>query len=163
MIAQRISMVSGVAQVQVMGAQKYAVRVQLDPNALASRGIGIDEAQQAVQKANVNLPTGTLYGPDKAFTVHATGQPTPAEAYRPLIVAYRNGSPLRLEEAGRVIASVENDKVASWFNNTRSIILSIQRQPGTSTVEVVDNIKRLLPAFRAQLPASVNLEILNDR
>ncbi len=111
MIAQRISMVSGVAQVQVMGAQKYAVRVQLDPNALATRGIGIDEAQQAVQKANVNLPTGTLYGPDKAFTVQATGQLTTAEAYRPIIVAYRNGSPVRLEELGRVIDSVENDKV----------------------------------------------------
>jgi hydrophobic/amphiphilic exporter-1 (mainly G- bacteria), HAE1 family len=163
MIAQRISMVSGVAQVQVMGAQKYAVRVQLDPNALATRGIGIDEAQQAVQKANVNLPTGTLYGPDKAFTVQATGQLTTAEAYRPIIVAYRNGSPVRLEELGRVIDSVENDKVASWFNNTRSIILSIQRQPGTNTVEVVDNIKRLLPSFSAQMPASVNLEILNDR
>jgi len=163
MIAQRISMVSGVAQVQVMGAQKYAVRVQLDPNALATRGIGIDEAQQAVQKANVNLPTGTLYGPDKAFTVQATGQLTTAEAYRPIIVAYRNGSPVRLEELGRVIDSVENDKVASWFNNTRSIILSIQRQPGTNTVEVVDSIKKLLPSFRAQMPASVNLEIMNDR
>jgi HAE1 family hydrophobic/amphiphilic exporter-1 len=163
MIAQRISMVSGVAQVQVMGAQKYAVRVQLDPNALATRGIGIDEAQQAVQKANVNLPTGTLYGPDKAFTVQATGQLTTAEAYRPIIVAYRNGSPVRLEELGRVIDSVENDKVASWFNNTRSIILSIQRQPGTNTVEVVDSIRRLLPSFSAQMPASVNLEILNDR
>jgi hydrophobic/amphiphilic exporter-1 (mainly G- bacteria), HAE1 family len=163
MIAQRISMVSGVAQVQVMGAQKYAVRVQLDPNALATRGIGIDEAQQAVQKANVNLPTGTLYGPDKAFTVQATGQLTTAEAYRPIIVAYRNGSPVRLEEIGSVIDSVENDKVASWFNNTRSIILSIQRQPGTNTVEVVDNIRKLLPSFRAQMPASVNLEIMNDR
>jgi HAE1 family hydrophobic/amphiphilic exporter-1 len=163
MIAQRISMVSGVAQVQVMGAQKYAVRIQLDPNALATRGIGIEEAQQAVQKANVNLPTGTLYGPDKAFTVQATGQLTTAEAYRPIIVAYRNGSPVRLEELGRVIDSVENDKVASWFNNTRSIILSIQRQPGTNTVEVVDNIKKLLPSFREQMPASVNLEILNDR
>ena len=163
MIAQRISMVSGVAQVQVMGAQKYAVRVKLDPNALATRGIGIDEAQQAVQKANVNLPTGTLYGPDKAFTVQATGQLTTAEAYRPIIVAYRNGSPVQLEEIGSVIDSVENDKVASWFNNTRSIILSIQRQPGTNTVEVVDNIRKLLPSFRAQMPASVNLEIMNDR
>jgi HAE1 family hydrophobic/amphiphilic exporter-1 len=163
MMAQRISMVSGVAQVQVMGSQKYAVRVQLDPNALATRGIGIEEAQQAVQKANVNLPTGTLYGPDKAFTVQATGQLTTAEAYRPIIVAYRNGSPVRLEELGRVIDSVENDKVASWFNNTRSIILAIQRQPGTNTVEVVDNVKKLLPSFRAQMPASVNLEIMNDR
>jgi HAE1 family hydrophobic/amphiphilic exporter-1 len=163
MMAQRISMVSGVAQVNVMGSQKYAVRVQLDPNALATRGIGIEEAQQAVQKANVNLPTGTLYGPDKAFTVQATGQLTTAEAYRPIIVAYRNGSPVRLEELGRVIDSVENDKVAGWFNNTRGIILSIQRQPGTNTVEVVDNIRKLLPSFREQMPASVKLEILNDR
>jgi HAE1 family hydrophobic/amphiphilic exporter-1 len=163
MIAQRVSMVSGVAQVNVMGSQKYAVRVQLDPNALATRGIGIEEAQQAVQKANVNLPTGTLYGPDRAFTVQATGQLTTAEAYRPIIVAYRNGSPVRLEELGRVIDSVENDKVAGWFNNTRGIILSIQRQPGTNTVEVVDNIKQLLPTFRAQMPAAVKLDILNDR
>jgi hydrophobic/amphiphilic exporter-1 (mainly G- bacteria), HAE1 family len=163
MIAQRISMVSGVAQVQVMGAQKYAVRVQLNPNALATKGVGIDEVQDAVQKANVNLPTGTLYGPDKAFTVQATGQLMTAEAYRPVIVTYRNGSPVRLEELGRVIDSVENDKVASWFNNTRSIILSIQRQPGTNTIEVVDNIKKLLPSFRAQIPASINLEILSDK
>jgi HAE1 family hydrophobic/amphiphilic exporter-1 len=163
MIAQRVSMVSGVAQVNVMGSQKYAVRVQLDPNALATRGIGIEEAQQAVQKANVNLPTGTLYGPDRAFTVQATGQLTTAEAYRPIIVAYRNGSPVRLEELGRVIDGVENDKVAGWFNNTRGIILSIQRQPGTNTVEVVDNIKQLLPTFRAQMPAAVKLDILNDR
>jgi HAE1 family hydrophobic/amphiphilic exporter-1 len=163
MIAQRISMVSGVAQVQVQGAQKYAVRVQLDPNALATRGVGIEEAQDAVQKANVNLPTGTLYGPDKAFTVQATGQLTTAEAYRPIIVAYRNGSPVRLEELGKVIDSVENDKVAGWFNNTRSIVLSIQRQPGTNTVEVVDNIKQLLPSFRAQMPAAVNLEVMIDR
>jgi hydrophobic/amphiphilic exporter-1 (mainly G- bacteria), HAE1 family len=163
MIAQRISMVSGVAQVQVLGAQKYAVRVQLNPNALATKGVGIDEVQNAVQRANVNLPTGTLYGPDKAFTVQATGQLMTAEAYRPVIVAYRNGSPVRLEELGRVIDSVENDKVASWFNNTRSIILSIQRQPGTNTIEVVDNIKTLLPSFRAQIPASINLEILSDK
>ncbi|MBO0858247.1 MAG: multidrug efflux RND transporter permease subunit [Chloracidobacterium sp.] len=163
MIAQRISMVSGVAQVQVNGAQKYAVRVQLDPNALATRGVGIDEVQDAVQKANVNLPTGTLYGPDKAFTVQATGQLTTAEAYRPIIVAYRNGSPVRLEELGKVIDSVENDKVAGWYNNTRSIVLSIQRQPGTNTVEVVDNIKKLLPSFREQMPASVNLDVLIDR
>lgn len=163
LMAQRISMVSGVAQVQVMGAQKYAVRIQLDPNDLATRGVGIDEVQSAVQKANVNLPTGTLYGPDKAFTVQATGQLTTADAYRPIIVAYRNGSPVRLEELGKVTDSVENNKVASWFNNTRAIILSVQRQPGTNTIEVVDNIKKLLPSFRSQMPASVSLEILNDR
>ncbi|MBI3812727.1 MAG: efflux RND transporter permease subunit [Nitrospirae bacterium] len=163
LMAQRISMINGVAQVQVFGAQKYAVRIQLDPDALASRGIGIDEVGTAVQQGNVNLPTGTLYGTHQAFTVQATGQLTDAAAYRSLIVAYRNGSPVRLEELGRVIDSVQTDKVASWFNGTRAIVLAIQRQPGTNTIEVVDTIKKLLPVFRVQMPASVELEILYDR
>jgi HAE1 family hydrophobic/amphiphilic exporter-1 len=163
LMAQRISMVSGVAQVQIYGSQKFAVRAQLDPKSLASRGIGIDEVTNAIEKANVNLPTGMLWGKDKAFTVQATGQLYDAAAYRPLIVAYRNGSPVHLEELGRVIDSVENDKVANWYNNIRSIVLAIQRQPGTNTVEVVDAIKELLPTFRAQMPASVNLDILYDR
>src|SRR4030065_66954 len=162
-IAQRISMLSGVAQVQIFGSQKYAVRAQLDPRALAYRGIGIDEVSDAVQKGNVELPTGTLYGPDKAFIVQANGQLYDAAAYRPLIVAYRNGSPVHLAELGRVIDSVENNKVASWYNNTRAIILAIQRQPGTNTVDVVDSIKKLLPTFRAQMPASIDLNILYDR
>ncbi|MDH4291680.1 MAG: efflux RND transporter permease subunit, partial [Dehalococcoidia bacterium] len=162
-IAQRISMISGVAQVMIYGSQKYAVRAQLDPKALASRGIGIDEVANAIERGNVNLPTGTLYGMDKAFTVQATGQLYDAASYRPLIVAYRNGSPVHLGELGRVIDSVENDKVASWYNNTRAIVLAIQRQPGTNTVEVVDSIKKLLPTFRAQMPASVDLNILYDR
>jgi HAE1 family hydrophobic/amphiphilic exporter-1 len=163
LMAQRISMVSGVAQVQINGSQKFAVRAQLDPKSLASRGIGIDEVTAAIEKANVNLPTGTLWGKDTAFTVQATGQLYNAAAYRPLVVVYRNGSPVRLEELGRVIDSVENDKVANWYNNTRSIVLAIQRQPGTNTVEVVDSIKKLLPTFRAQMPASVDLNILYDR
>jgi HAE1 family hydrophobic/amphiphilic exporter-1 len=162
-MAQRISMVSGVAQVQVFGSQKFAVRVQLDPNSLATRQIGIDEVQAAVQSGNVNLPTGTLWGRNKAFTVQANGQLVNAAAYRPLIVAYRNGSPVRLQDVGRVIDSVENDKVASWFNLERSVVLAIQRQPGTNTVEVVDNIKALLPNFRSLMPPSVKLEILYDR
>ena len=163
LIGQRISTISGVAQVQIFGSQKYAVRVQLDPKALASRGIGIDEVASAVQKGNVNLPTGTLYGRDKAFTIQATGQLYNAGAYRSLIVVYRNGSPVHLEELGRVIDSVENDKIANWYGNNRSIILAVQRQPGTNTVEVVDSIKKLLPTFRAQMPASVDLNILYDR
>ncbi len=162
-MAQRISMVGGVAQVQVFGTQKYAVRVQLNPRALASRQIGIDEAASAVAHGNVNLPTGTLWGSQQAVTVQATGQLTDAAAYRPLIVAYRNGAPVRLEELGRVIDSVENDKIASWFNGTRSVVLAIQRQPGTNTVEVVDNIKALLPVFRAQMPPAVKLDTLYDR
>jgi HAE1 family hydrophobic/amphiphilic exporter-1 len=163
LIAQRVSMISGVAQVGVLGSQKYAVRVQLDPELLAGRGIGIDEVSAAVQKGNVNLPTGTLWGRNQALTVEADGQLTEASAYRPLIVAYRNGSPVRLQDLGRVVDSVENDKIASWYRDRRSIILTVQRQPGTNTVEVVDAIKQLIPTFRAQMPASVNLDILFDR
>jgi len=162
-IAQRISMIDGVAQVQVFGSQKYAVRAQLDPKALASRQIGINEVANALENSNVNLPTGTLDGKSQAYTIQATGQLYDAAAYRPLIVAYRNGSPVRLQELGRVIDTVENDKVANWFNNTRAVVLAIQRQPGTNTIEVVDSIKKLLPVFRAQIPASVDLKILFDR
>jgi len=163
LVAQRVSMVSGVAQVQVYGAQKYAVRAQLDPKALAARSIGIDEVVNAIQNGNVNLPTGILYGTHQAFTIEASGQLKNAEAYRPLIVAYRNGSPVRLGELGRVIDSVENDKIASWYNQVRNIGLAIYRQPGTNTVQVVDSIRELLPTFRAQMPGSVNLDILYDR
>ena len=163
MLAQRISMISGVAQVQVFGSQKYAVRAQLDPRKLATRGIGVDEVVGAIQRGNVNLPTGTLYGPHQAVTVQATGQLTDAAAYRPLIVAYKNGSPVRLSELGRVIDSVEQDKVASWFNNNRSIVLAIQKQPGTNTIAVVDAIKRVLPTFQQQIPASVSLDVVYDR
>ncbi len=163
LIAQRVSMVSGVAQVQVFGSQKYAVRVQVDPKTLAEHGIGIDEVADAVAKGNVNLPTGTLWGPQQAVTVQATGQLTSAAAYRPLIVAYRSGSPVRLQDIGRVIDSVENDKVRSWYNNKPAIVLAILRQPGTNTVEVVDSIKQLLPYFREQMPASVDLAVLYDR
>lgn len=167
LMAQRISMVSGVAQVLVFGAQKYAVRIQLDPNALAARGLGIDEVASAVRQANVNLPTGILYGPFQAFTVQATGQLTSAPVYRPIVVAYRNGAPVRLNELGRVVDGVENDKTAAWFYTSdsaeRAIILAVQRQPGTNTVEVVRRVRELLPAFRQQLPASVSLRILYDR
>ncbi|MFB3924387.1 MAG: efflux RND transporter permease subunit [Terriglobia bacterium] len=163
LMAQRISMISGVAQVQVFGAQKYAVRVQLDPKALAARQIGIDEVADAIRQSNVNLPTGTLFGTHKAFTVEATGQLTTAAAYRPLIVAYRNGSPVRLEALGRVLDSVQNDKVANWYNGKRGMVLAIQRQPGTNTVEVVDNIRKLMPSFRHEIPASIHLETLYDR
>ena len=168
LIAQRVSMVSGVAQVQVMGAQKYSVRVSLDPKALASRQVGIDEVAQAIQSGNVNMPTGTLFGANQAFIVQATGQLNKAADYEPLIVTYRNGAPVRLGDVGTVRDSVENDKTASWyFDNDggvrRAIMLAIQRQPGTNTVEVVDNIKQLLPSFREQMPPSVKLNILYDR
>src|SRR5581483_2861564 len=167
LMAQRISMVSGVAQVSVFGSQKYAVRTQLDPKALASRQIGIDEVQQAVASGNVNLPTGILYGSHQAFTVQATGQLMRASQYAPLIVAYRNGAPVRLSDIGKTFDSVQNDKTASWYGSDngveRAIVLAIQRQPGTNTVEVVDSIKQLLPKFRALIPPAVRLNILYDR
>ncbi len=163
LMAERISMVSGVAQVQVFGEQKYAVRVQLDPELLATRAIGIDEVTAAIQKGNVNLPTGTLDGRQKGFTVQATGQLMNAAAFRPLIVAYRDGAPVHLEELGNVIDSVQNNKVAAWYGDTRAEVLAIRRQPGTNTIEVVDNVKKLLPTFRSQIPASVDMNILYDR
>jgi len=163
LMAQRISMVNGVAQVQVYGSQKYAVRIQLDPKALATRQIGIDEANQAVVNANVNLPTGTLYGPQQAYAVQANGQLTRADGYRPLIVAYRNGSPVRLDELGTVTDSVENNKLASWYVDQRAVVLAIQRQPGTNTVEVVDSIRALMPQFRALIPPAVEMNTLYDR
>jgi HAE1 family hydrophobic/amphiphilic exporter-1 len=162
LMGQRISMVKGVAQVQVYGSQKYAVRIQLDPQALATRQIGIDDVHTAVQNANVNLPVGTLYGEHRAFTLQANGQLTHASLYRPLIVAYRNGSPVRLEDLGKVYDSVQNDRVANWWNGTESVVLAIERQPGTNTVEVVDAVKQLLPQFRAIIPPSVQMQILYD-
>ena len=163
LISERVSMISGVAQVLVLGAQKYAVRVQLDPSLMATRGIGIDEVQAALEQHNVNLPTGTLWGANQAFTVQANGQLMTAAAFRPMIVAWRNGSPVRLSDIGRVIDSVQNDKTAGWYTGVRSITLAIQRQPGTNTVEVVDRIRKLLPAFRERMPPSVNLDVLFDR
>jgi HAE1 family hydrophobic/amphiphilic exporter-1 len=167
MIAQRISMISGVALVNVYGATKYAVRAQVDPTILAARGIALSEIAAAINQHNVNMPSGTLDGPRQAYTVQATGQLTNAEEYGNIVVTYRNGAPVRLSELGRVIDSIQNDKSAAWFNSggsdIRSIILAIQKQPGTNTVEVVDSIKTLLPSFSAMLPPSVNLGILLDR
>jgi hydrophobic/amphiphilic exporter-1 (mainly G- bacteria), HAE1 family len=163
MLAQRISMVSGVAQVNVYGAQKYAVRIQLDPNALASMGIGIDEVSSAIRSANVNLPTGVLNGPEKSFAIQTSGQLLDADSYEPVIVAYRNGHPVRLEELGKVFDSVQNNKAAAWFVDQRAIVLAIQKQPGVNTVAVASAVRDLLPTFREKLPASVNMNVLFDR
>ena len=163
MIAQRISMLSGVAQVNIYGAKKYAVRVQLDPKAMASREIGIDEVEKASVQGNVNLPTGTLYGEHQAFNIQARGQLMDAKSYRPLIVSWKSGSPVRLEEIGSVLDSVESDKTITWRNNVRSIVLAIQCQPGTNTVAVVNEIRKLLPVFEKQLPAAVQLSVMIDR
>ena len=162
-LAQRISTISGVAQVQVYGQQKYAVRAQIDPGALASLGVGINEVQQAIAQANVNLPTGTLYGKDRLFAVQANGQLFDAAAFRPVIITYRNGSPVHLGQLGRVVDGVENDKVAAWFKDKRGIVLGIYRQPGTNTIQVVDAVKNLLPTFRAEVPAGVTMQVLFDR
>ena len=162
-LAQRISTISGVAQVQVFGQQKYAVRVQVDPNLLAARGVGINEVQQAVAQANVNLPTGTLYGKERLFAVQTNGQLYDAAAFRPVIVSYRNGAPIRVGELGRVVDSVQSDKVAAWFKDRRGIVLAIFRQPGTNTIEVVDAVKQLMPTFRAEVPAGIEMQVLFDR
>jgi hydrophobe/amphiphile efflux-1 (HAE1) family protein len=162
-MAQRISQLSGVAQVNVFGAQKYAVRIQANPEALASKGIGIDDLKTAVAAANSNTPVGQLSGPAQSFTLQASSQLGAAKLYEPLIVAYRNGAPVRLGEVAKAIDSVENNKVAGWLNGTRSIILAVQRQPDANTVEVVDSIRALLPVFQAQIPPSIELKVLNDR
>ncbi|MCX5903527.1 MAG: efflux RND transporter permease subunit, partial [Proteobacteria bacterium] len=167
LMSQQISMLKDVAQVQVFGAQKFAARVQLNPMALTTRQIGIDEVVAAVQQGNVNLPLGNFNGPHQAFTIEDNGQLLNAAAYLPLIVAYRNGSPVRLADIGTVIDSVENDKVASWYNtpqsSSRAVILAIQRQPGSNAVDVTTRIKNLLPKLRAQMPASVEFHILYDQ
>ena len=162
-LAQRISMITGVAQVNVMGSQKYAVRIRLDPQALASRGVGIDEVAAAVGNANVSMPNGVLWGQHRVFTVLANGQLATAREFRPIIVAYRNGSPVRLEDLGQVVDSVQNDKSASWFSGTRAIMLGVQRQPGSNTVDVTDAVHRLLAELAPQLPAGVDIKILFDR
>jgi HAE1 family hydrophobic/amphiphilic exporter-1 len=162
-LTQRIATVTGVAQVLIYGQQQYAVRVQIDPNRLAARGIGIDEVERAIAQANVNLPTGTLSGTHRAYAVQATGQLMNATAFRPVIIAYRNGSPVRLSEVGRVIDGVANDKVAAWTNGRHSIILAVQRQPGVNTIEVVNQVRALLPTFRAQVPHGVDLQVIFDR
>jgi HAE1 family hydrophobic/amphiphilic exporter-1 len=167
MIAPRISMVNGVSQVQVQGAQKYAVRVQVDPQKLQAEKVGLNEVNAALQNWNPNLPTGQLFGPDETFNIQASGQLMNADAFRPLVVAYRDGAPLRLSQVARVINDVEDNRNASWLYNKagsqRSISLSVMRQPGSNTIEVTDAIRQLLPAFRASLPPSVHLAVRGDR
>ncbi len=162
-LAQRLSSIDGVAQVQVFGSQKYAVRIQLDPQALASRGIGMDEVSAAVDNGNVNLPTGILWGTDKAYSVQSNGQLNNAAEFGALIVASRDGAPVRLRDLGRVIDSVQDSKQASWFNGERAIVLAIQRQPGTNTVAVAHRVKDEIAKLRPTLPPSVELATLYDR
>src|SRR2546430_1200533 len=162
-IAQRLSMVDGVAQVNVFGAAKYAVRIQLDPKALATRSIGIDEVADGVAAGNVNLPTGILWGPHRAYTVQANGQLQDATAFRPLVIAYRNGAPVRLQDLGQVLDDVQDNKSAAWFNGSRAIVLAIQRQPGTNTVAVAARVRAVMEGLKQQLPGSVDLQLRSDR
>jgi HAE1 family hydrophobic/amphiphilic exporter-1 len=162
-LAQRISMVNGVAQVDVFGSQKYAIRVQLDPNQLAVRQIGIDDVVLAIQRGNVDLPVGTLDAPARAYTLVSDGQLTSGQAFQSLVVTYRNGAAVRIQDVGRAIDSVENNRAASWFKDKRAVILGVQRQPGANVVEVVDAVNALLPGLRTQIPQSIKLEVFFDR
>jgi HAE1 family hydrophobic/amphiphilic exporter-1 len=162
-IAQRLSTVEGVAQVNVYGAAKYAVRIQLDPKALATRAMGIDEVANAVAAGNVNLPTGILWGPHRAYTVQANGQLRSAAEFGPLIVTYRNGAPVRLQDLGRVLDDVQDNKSAAWYNGSRSIVLAVQRQPGANTVEVAGRVRTVMASLKLLLPASVDLQLRSDR
>ena len=163
LLAKQISTLSGVAQVSVYGSQKFAVRIQADPNALASRGIGIDQLAAAVSAANVNIATGQLNGPQQATLIHTSGQLTDAAQFNDQIIAWRNGAPVRVRDIGRAIDSVQNKLVASWYDGQRSIVLAIQRQPGSNTIAVVDEVRNILPKFETKLPASVKLDVLYDR
>ena len=162
-LAQRLSTVSGVAQVQVFGSAKYAVRIQLDPKALQARGIGLDEVTAAVNAGNPNLPTGTLWGPQRAYTVLADGQISSAPEFRQLVVTYQNGAPVRLQDVANVLDDVQDNRNATWYDGVRAIILAIQRQPGTNTVQVADGVKATVASLAPQLPASVQVNTLYDR
>jgi len=162
-LAQRLSTVSGVAQVQVFGSAKYAVRIQVDPRALAARGIGLDEVTAAVSAGNPNLPTGTLWGPQRAYTVLADGSISSAPEFRQLAVTYQNGAPVRLQDVARVLDDVQDSRNASWYDGKRAVVLAIQRQPGTNTVQVADAVKAMVASLSGQLPASVEVNTLYDR
>ena len=162
-LAQRLSTVNGVAQVQVFGSAKYAVRIQVDPRALAARGIGLDEVTAAVSAGNPNLPTGILWGPQRAYTVLADGSISSAPEFRQLAVTYQNGTPVRLQDVARVLDDVQDSRNASWYDGKRAIVLAIQRQPGTNTVQVADAVKSTVAALTSQLPASVEVNTLYDR
>jgi HAE1 family hydrophobic/amphiphilic exporter-1 len=162
-LAQQLSMLDGVAQVNVYGSQKYAVRVSVDPDRLAATGIGIDQLQTAIANANVNKATGSLNGQRQLLSIRSDGQLMKAAPYNDIVVTYRNGAPVRLKDLASAKDSVQNDQVAAWYNGERAIVLAIQRQPGANTVETVDRIMATLPGFRATLPPSVKLDVLYDR
>jgi len=162
-LAPQISQMPGIAQVLVYGAQKFAVRVQVDPVAAAARGISLEDLRKVVSQANSSAPVGTLQGQKQTLTLTASGAIEKAANYRDVTVAWRNGAPVKLNQVARVIDSVENDKVATWFNDSRAIVLAIQRQPDANTVAVVDEVRDALPAMRAQVPPAIEMAPLFDR
>jgi len=162
-LAPQISQLPGIAQVLVYGAQKFAVRVQVNPTEAAARNISLDDVRGVVAKANSSTPVGTLTGPKQSVTLTATGAIEHAADYRDVVVAYRKGAPVKLNQIARVIDSVENDKIATWFNDARAIVLAIQRQPDANTVQVVDMVRDILPNLRVQVPPSVQMQPLFDR
>src|SRR5437016_4782910 len=162
-LGQQMSQIAGVAVVEVNVAPRFAVRVQVDPVAAAARNVSLDDIRRVLVSTNSNSPVGTLYGPRQTVTLLATNAMRHADEYKDVVVAWRNGAPVKLSEIARVIDGVENDKIASWFNDNRSILLSVQRQPSANTVDVVDAIRERMPTYRAQVPASVNLEVQLDR
>ncbi|MBA4270371.1 MAG: acriflavine resistance protein B, partial [Methylobacterium sp.] len=162
-ISPALSTVDGVAQVQIYGSQKYAVRIQIDPVALAARGIGVDELQSAITATNANTPVGTLQSTNQQLTIQARTQLANAAQFANVIVANRNGRPVRLGDVAKVIDSVENLQTASTYDGIPAVVLAVQRQPDANTVAVVDKVKAMLPAFEEQLPAAASLSLLNDR
>src|SRR6201988_2768813 len=162
-LVPKISQVSGVGLVGIGGQQKPAIRVQVDPQALANRGIGLEDVRNVLAQANVDLPKGTLNSPRKTYTLNTNDQLIKPEAYADLIVAYRNGTPVRIRDIGRVIEAPENDLLAGWYNNQRAVILAIQRQPGANVIKTVDSIKSLMPQLQASLPPAVKINVVSDR
>ena len=163
LLAQRLSMIDGVALVNVYGSAKYAVRIDLDPGAMAARGLGLDQVQSAVNSGNVNLPTGTLYGSNRTYNIMVNGQFETAKPFADLVVSYQNGAPVRLRDIGRIYDGVQNDKLAAWVNGQRGVLLAIQKQPGVNTIAVVERIRAVLPGFQKQLPAGLDMKIFYDR
>ncbi len=162
-IAQRFSMINGVAQVQVFGSQRYAVRVFLDPEAMSKRGLGLERVVGAIQNANSNLPSGVLQGTSRDFTVKSSATLQRAENFNSLIIAYKDGMPVRLSDVGRAVDGIENAKIKSWLNNERAIVLAVYRQPGANTVEVATKLRSLFSEIEASAPPGVRIHVVNDR
>jgi hydrophobe/amphiphile efflux-1 (HAE1) family protein len=162
-LLQKISQISGVGLVGIGGQQKPAVRVQLDPEALAARGINLEDVRTALGQANVDLPKGTLNSPRQTYTLNTNDQLLKADDYANLVIAYRNGAPVRIRDVGRAISAPENDLIAGWFNQKRAVLLAIQRQPGANVINTVNRIKAMMPVLQASIPPAVKVNIISDR